>query len=302
MGGKGKPILHRKVDCHVHRTSSFGKPMSIPQSKEGHYYFECYPHPAIIALLNRKKVLKYKCRHRNQAEWQELVKYLKSLPVTNLSPIVEEMVFQNKANEDKLDSIVCAYTALLWWQHGTTQSSMIGNMNDGYIVTPHNNATLKQFQKVFGKQMNNDSGTPPALPRGGAVSRSRPAPTVPTQQPSFAMISPNKGEWSEPVELVATDTTNLSRNMRKKKGRPSSVINDWMDETRFTASRLVVKFLDEDAEPEVAFVPHKASEVQKTLKPDRNAQPGVWFLLVAGASKQNPLTFRVRYCHQALDE
>ena len=29
------------------------KPMSIPGSTDGKFYFECYPHPAIIALLNR---------------------------------------------------------------------------------------------------------------------------------------------------------------------------------------------------------------------------------------------------------
>lgn len=277
------------------------KPMSVPQSKSGRYYFECYPHPAIIALLKLSKVLKYKCRHGNQAEWQELVDFLKTLPVANLSSIVEALAFQNKANEDKLDSIVCACTALLWWQHGTTRSSMIGNMNHGYIVTPHSDATLKQFQKVFGKQMNDDSGTPPPLPSGSGVTASLPVPTVPAaKQPGVAPISPDEGGWSGPNELVATDTTNLSRNMREKKGRPSKVINEWMDESRFNGYRLVVKFLDEDAEPEVGFVPHSHSESQKVLMADRDGQPGLWFLLVAGASKETPLRFRTKYRYQRL--
>jgi predicted RNase H-like nuclease len=276
------------------------KPMSVPQSKSGRYYFECYPHPTIIALLSRLKVLKYKCRHGNQAEWKKLVDFLKALPVNNLPLTVDALAFQNKANEDKLDSIVCAYTAVLWWQHGVEQSSMIGNMNDGYIVTPHSEVTLKQFKKVFGKQMNADSGTPPALPSSGIASR--PLQTSPTvKQRCPAPIGSEEGCWCGPVELVATDTTNLSRNMREKKGRPSKVINDWMDETRLNGYRLIVKFLDEDAEPEVAFVPHSHSESQKVLMPDMDGQPGLWFLLVAGASKETPLRFRTKYRYQRLD-
>jgi predicted RNase H-like nuclease len=276
------------------------KPMSVPQSKTGRYYFECYPHPTIIALLNRLKVLKYKCRHGNQAEWKVLVDFLTTLPVINLPRFVDELAFQNKANEDKLDSIVCAYTAVLWWQHGVAQSSMIGNMKDGYIVTPHSEVTLKQFIKVFGTQMNDDSGTPPVLPTRGLPSR--PLKTSPTvKQPCPAPIGSEEGGWCGPVELIATDTTNLSRNMREKKGKPSKVINDWMDETRFNENRLIVKFLDEDAEPEVAFVPHPHSASQKVLMADRDRQPGVWFLLVAGASKKTPLRFRTIYRYQRLD-
>ncbi len=277
------------------------KPMSIPNSKTGRFYFECYPHPAIIALQNRTKVLKYKCRHGNQDEWNELVDFLKMLPVTNLATMVESLAFQNKANEDKLDSIVCAYTAVLWWQHGITQSSMIGNMTDGYIVTPHSEATLKRFKKVFGKQMNDDRGTPPALPAGGPASSSRSEIGTSAKQGDVAPVVSDQGGWAGPVELVATDTTNLSRNMREKKGRPSRVINDWMDEARFNGYRLIVKFLDEDAEPEVAFVPHSHSDSQKVLMADMDGQPGLWFLLVAGASKETPLRFHIKHRYQRLD-
>ena len=139
-------------------------PLSVPGSTSGRFFFECYPHPAIIALQNRTKVLKYKCRHRNKQDWDELVVFLSTLPVANLSETVNACSNQNKGNEDKLDSIVCAYTAALWWQHGATRSSMLGNMDDGYIVTPHNETTLRQYKKVFGHQINNDSGMPAASP------------------------------------------------------------------------------------------------------------------------------------------
>lgn len=278
------------------------KPMSIPQSKSGRFFFECYPHPAIIAMLNRTRVLKYKCRHGNQDEWKELVDFLKTLPVTNLATMVESLAFQNKANEDKLDSIVCAYTAVLWWKHGLTQSSMIGHMAHGYIVTPHSEATLKQFKKVFGKEMNDDGGTPPVLPEGGSPAVSNPHQTGPAvEQVEVSTVVLDEVGWTGPVELVATDISNLSRNMRERKGRPSKVINDWMDQARFNGYRLIVKFLDEDAEPEVAFVSHSHSDSQKVLMADVYGQPGLWFLLVDGASKETPLRFRIKYRYQRLD-
>jgi predicted RNase H-like nuclease len=275
------------------------KPMFIPGSVIGRFYFECYPHPAIIALLKRTSVLKHKCRHRIQSDWQDLVGYLKSLPVDNLPTIVDTLSEQNKANEDKIDSIVCAYVGFLWWKCGTSESTILGNMAEGYIVTPHSKATLERFKEVFGGYINNDSGTPGVIQE---VTNQETESQDGSNAASMSVSLPamDDGEWSDPVELVATDTTNLSRNMRSAKGRRSIVINDWMDETKLDSHCLVVKFLDEDAEPEVAFVPHSHSKSQKVLMADRRGQPGLWFLLVAGASKQTPLRFRIRYRYEQL--
>jgi hypothetical protein len=101
-------------------------------------------------------------------------------------------------------------------------------------------------------------------------------------------------QWSDPVTLRVTDTGNLSRTMRE--GSRSVVINEWID--RFNGHRLVIKLIDQDGEPEVAFVPHSHSDRQMTLKPDGTNQPGVWSMLVAGASKQNVLEFTVTYCYE----
>jgi predicted RNase H-like nuclease len=271
-------------------------PMSIPNSKSGRFYFECYPHPAIIALLNRTKVLKYKCRHRNGADWLELLTLMNSLPVNNLSKIVSGLAAQTKANEDKLDSIICAYTAVLWWQLGTVRSSMIGTLTDGYMVTPHSDETLRRFKKVFGSQMNDGSTPPPVpLPVGGHGPLMPPKPASATKPLVLESV-----QWSGPDELVATDTSNLSRNMRLRKGKPSEVINDWMDPSKFRGYRLIVKFLDEDAEPEVSFVPHSHSEKQQVLMADQEEQRELWFLLVAGAKKETPLRFRIKYKYLAL--
>lgn len=281
------------------------EPMRIPGSSSGRFYFECYPHPAIIGLLDRRKILKYKCRHSDKAAWDELVGYLKRLPVRNLPGIVGSLSFQNKSNEDKLDSIVCAYTALLWWQRGTDRSTMIGDMSTGYIVTPHNEETLTRFKKAFVQQVNRCDAQPAPVreptvdeleaSRRTAESTNDANPVAP---PSDSVNGGN--DWLGPVELVATDTTNLPRNLRPKPGKRSRTINDWMDMSRFHGHRLIVKLLDEDGEPEIAFVPHSHSDDHKCLMPDREGQPGVWLLLVAGASKKTPLRFRIKYKYQML--
>jgi predicted RNase H-like nuclease len=288
-----------KLLALLDRSGYIHRPLLIPRSKDGRYYFECYPHPAIIALFDRKKILKYKCRHKNQDDWKELVDGLKRLPVENLDGIIDSLSFQNKANEDKLDSIVCAYAAALWWLHGVKCSSMIGSMTTGYIVTPHSNATLERLTSVFKQEMNDDRGTTPPSLLGDGLGNARVLQTDEhAVQTEVVPTVLDDGSWAGPVELIATDTSNLSRTMRLKKGRPSKVINDWMEPTHFCCYRLTVKFLDEDSEPEVAFVPHSHSESQKTLMADEQGQPGLWFLLVAGASKKTPLSFRIKYKYQ----
>ncbi len=102
--------------------------------------------------------------------------------------------------------------------------------------------------------------------------------------------------WHGPVDLVATDTTNLSRNLRKKKGKPPEVINGWMDEDLFVGYRLIVRLLGYDENPEISFVPHGDSENQKTLKADR--QKELWYGLVKNANKQKPIRLRIEYRYE----
>jgi predicted RNase H-like nuclease len=264
------------------------RPMSIPRSTSGRFYFECYPHPAIIALLNTAKVLKYKCRHRNQQDWDRLIDFLKGLPIRNMPDVVDSLRVQNKVNEDKLDAVVCAYAAILWWRYGTAQSSMLGDIDTGYIVTPHNDTTLGLFRRAFSGRMNIDSGISPAYP----VPVAAPAQLPPVAHVGSATDSrsgvPQNG-WAGAVELIATDTTNLWRN---RKGR---VANAWLDLNRFSGYRLTVKFVQEDAEPEVEFGPFNGSDVMMGFMRNGETQPGLWTMLVAGATRTNPLTFPVVY-------
>jgi predicted RNase H-like nuclease len=43
-------------------------PMAIPSATAGRFYFECYPHPAIIGLFDLDRILQYKVHHSNQMD------------------------------------------------------------------------------------------------------------------------------------------------------------------------------------------------------------------------------------------
>ena len=274
------------------------EPLAIPKSESGRFFFECYPHPAIIGMMQLDMILKYKFRHRNEGAWQSLLSFLRSLPIEGIAEQIDAISTQNKANEDKIDSIVCAYVAYLWWRHGIERSTMIGNLTTGYIVTPHTPETLGKLSEEFGDDLNNALGNTPKTSQSTNIGYSSGSMQSSEQREASTLTSAAiPTEWSDVVELIATDTSNLSRTMRQ--GSRSIVTNDWMQ--YFSGQRLWVKFLDEDGEPEVAFVPHSASDIQKTLMADRQEQPGVWLLMVAGASKQTPLTFRVQYRYQHLN-
>jgi hypothetical protein len=115
--------------------------MAIPAAKSGRYYFECYPHPALLGVFGLDQIVKYKLRHKNTGEWHRIIDLLRSLtaselPVRNICSFVREGLAENKANEDKLDAIISAYTAAYWWKFGIDRSTMIGDLTAGYIVTP----------------------------------------------------------------------------------------------------------------------------------------------------------------------
>jgi hypothetical protein len=142
--------------------------MAIPGAGHGRFYFECYPHPAIVGLFDLRGILKYKVQHRSLDDWQVLIRLLRSLasaelPIRNIESFVQEDQPQNKRNEDKLDSIISAYVAAYWWKFGVQRSSVIGDLSTGYIVTPHSERTFAALARVFGGQMN-PQGAVRALP------------------------------------------------------------------------------------------------------------------------------------------
>ncbi len=145
-------------------------PMAVPGVSDGLYFFECYPHPALIGLFGLNGVLKYKANHRNLDDWRTLLQLLRSIAdaefsIANIRDVVTEDLPQTKQNEDKLDALISAYIAAYWWKFGAERSSMIGDMETGYIVTPHNAPMLAAFHRVFEGRMNLAGPTDPMPPQ-----------------------------------------------------------------------------------------------------------------------------------------
>jgi predicted RNase H-like nuclease len=129
-------------------------PMQVPEAKCGRYYFECYPHPALLGLFDLDHILKYKAAKGRTDEWQRLIGLLRSLidaelPIRNIKAYVPDDLLQNKSNEDRLDALISAYVAAYWWRFGAGRSTLIGDPSTGYIVTPHSARTFAAFDAYF---------------------------------------------------------------------------------------------------------------------------------------------------------
>ena len=288
----------RRNDFHHH-------PMAIPAAREGRYYFECYPHPAILGLFDLDHILKYKVHHRNGNDWQELLRLLRELAsgdlrIANIGSFATERLLQNQVNENKLDAIICAYVAAYWWKYGTERSTMIGGTTAGYIVTPHSIRTQLALAEVFLGRVNieGEACAPPQERGKGQppVPSENRNPVQPPQEPQRLPPEP-VNNWEGPVTLRATDTTNLWRTSR------GDVVNEWMDANRMVEYRLWVRFREEDGHPTVLFVPFANQGRQqggmRSARQQMNRQ--LWHALVAGATWDSPVDFQILYNYQAVE-
>jgi hypothetical protein len=280
-------------------------PMAIPAAKRGRYYFECYPHPALLGIFDLDKILKYKIHQKNPAEWLRIIGLLRSLvnwelPIRNIGDFVREDLAQTKPNEDRMDAIVSAYTAAYWWKFGIERSTMIGDLATGYIVTPHSQPTYAALARVFHGRMNLQGQIDGPLPaRTTAVQ----AAASPTNRPTSTRVTgtdplpvePAK-DWSGPVELMATDTCNIWRTSRRM------AINSWMDAERMEGWRLWIRFIDEDGQPAVLFAPFgNQGNQQSGMKAcPQQMNRGLWSFMVADATRSNPIRFQVCYRYEQI--
>jgi hypothetical protein len=212
---------------------------------------------------------------------------------------VQENLAQTKPNEDRIDAIISAYTAAYWWRFGTERSTMIGDLTTGYIVTPHSHRTYTVLAKVFGGRMN-QKGRSCGVHH--VVTRAERVNTVSPQGGSFSQnisgdrglpVEPSEG-WSEAVELTATDTSNIWRTSR------GAVSNSWMDVQRMTGWRLWVRFIDEDGQPAVLFLPFGNQGSQQCGMKASPLNRGLWGFMVAAAARANPIRFPVCYRYEEI--
>jgi predicted RNase H-like nuclease len=112
---------------------------------------EVYPHPAMVALFDLAKTLKYKAKPARslatrQAAWRSYQQHLRELadadpPLRGLEAWLTTDVDQLsgrrlKGYEDQTDAIMCAYIALYAFRWGTACCRAFGTLEEGYIFTP----------------------------------------------------------------------------------------------------------------------------------------------------------------------
>jgi predicted RNase H-like nuclease len=122
----------------------------IKRKEHARKFFEVFPHSAMVVIFQLKEILKYKAKKGRSysLSWQEfetyqsLLKILESqkpslhLPRHILETNVRDLKGKAlKQYEDLLDAIFCAYIAFYYW-YEPKRCSVIGNLTDGYIVTP----------------------------------------------------------------------------------------------------------------------------------------------------------------------
>lgn len=118
--------------------------------------FEVFPHPAHVALFGLEKTLKYKAKPGRSlegrlAEFRRYAALLAGLadgdPPLRL-PAAGPLAFAArdpaafatgaalKRHEDLLDALTCAYVALYRHRWGDERCPVVGDLTNGYIVTP----------------------------------------------------------------------------------------------------------------------------------------------------------------------
>lgn len=118
---------------------------------------EVFPHPATVSLFHLQRTLKYKARQGRAYDlrWRELARLRThlialadaELPL-HLPPDLIELPIEGlrgqafKEVEDLLDAIVCAYSALYVWHHGSRGYAVYGPQatdysdDEGHILVP----------------------------------------------------------------------------------------------------------------------------------------------------------------------
>lgn len=274
------------------------EPMAIPNALDGKFYFECYPHPALLGLFALPRTLQYKVHHGNAAAWQELIESLLTLqtapfPIANIDSFVKAALPQTKQNEDKLDAIICAYVSAYWWKFGTAKSTLIGDLEHGYMVTPHSDRIMKLLLEAFGQQQINVAGLACSPPATGEVGGATIPPIIQGTGANGPPIPPEPdGHWQGPASLCATDPANLWRTSQ------GAVINDWMEVGRLFKSRLWVRFIEEDGQPAVLFIPFANGDGGQGMKTVEGFGRNLWHFLVDGARRNNRLVFNVQYYYE----
>lgn len=128
-GGLRAETIRRQL-----QSSGFRHSPVIDRIVDTRQVIEVFPHPATVSLFGLSKTLKYKARQGRDyhVRWQELIRLRDNLaglrladpPLLLPNDLVQGQIEGKQGQhlkeiEDQLDAIVCAYSALYAWHHGS---------------------------------------------------------------------------------------------------------------------------------------------------------------------------------------
>ena len=135
--------------CRKLRRRGFSSNPFLP-GREGRRQLEIFPHLVQVAFFERPRIIKYKkgpvsARQAGLSEFQTAIgTYLTGqdpplLPSRELSHLLREdpkalRGAALKSLEDRLDALLCAYTAFYFHTWGETRCEVIGDHAQGYII------------------------------------------------------------------------------------------------------------------------------------------------------------------------
>lgn len=118
---------------------------AIAPRQPGRYQIEVFPHAAIVNLFGLDYRLLYKKgsvgeRLAGLRKLRRLVGSLKTADPPCLFPGLPAIPptggIARKHVEDRLDAIICAYTAANYWLYGSERSEVFGDAESGFLVVP----------------------------------------------------------------------------------------------------------------------------------------------------------------------
>lgn len=128
-------------------------------ASRGCFVIEVYPAPALAGLfpefLAHGRLPRYNPRNRPKfllSDWQRVCYLIgeecQRWGIAGAADWRREMKTKEptKPDQDCLDALICVLVTYLWWRYGHERSTVVGDMETGYIVTPTNPEMSRQLE------------------------------------------------------------------------------------------------------------------------------------------------------------
>ncbi len=144
-------------------------PIEARTASAGHFLIEVFPALALPAFEDdfsqRLRAPKYNPQNRKKfrlEDWRSVTRVIQTTAqgfdvsgLADWSDRMQALSQPRKADQDKLDAALCALIGLAWRAGPVSCSAMLGDLTNGYMVTP-----MSEFTRPRLEQAANQRGVP----------------------------------------------------------------------------------------------------------------------------------------------